>query len=65
MMDPQTGVFREIAEAELQAALDDGQIVGRLDAIEQASRRIQLGEAELERRKARRKQQKASRKLNR
>lgn len=70
MMDPETGDYRliENLEAALRAeaeAKNELLLVGTEQQIEDLSRRVKLGNAELDRRARRRKQQRQSRKQNR
>ena len=73
MMDTSTGAFTELDRAEFDRFLrgdkptPDGQVLvsGTLDEITSVSRRIRLGNQEVERRAARRRQQKDSRRRNR
>lgn len=58
------GIYREVKSPE-EIRLGEVFISGSLEDVEEISRRVKLGAAELERRKSRRKTQRSSRKKNR
>jgi len=68
MISTTTGDVRyatSIKDALERATQDEAIVLGKLEQIEALSRRVKLGEAELQKRKRRRSQQKASRRANR
>lgn len=68
MIEPQTGNYRMLSSGlEVRDALNDGNLVmvGTEDEVAAVAQRVRLGLAEQERRVARRRQQRASRKRNR